>query len=308
MFHETPQISICKQRNLLFLRHGPIDLFLGVDTEDEAARKKAFRVAAASFEPILPGLCGELGLLRRPVTTRNMMTDNPVAARMIDTVSKFSGDRFVTPMIAVAGSVADHLTQCTSRKIPARRIFVNNGGDISVRLTGEETFTVGICTDIVSGEIITHATLHAEDGIGGIATSGWAGRSHSLGIADAVTVFASDAATADTAATLIANAVDLPSSAKIERMPANQLDPDSDLGDRPVTTNVMPLDEFEKQDALQAGGELARTLQQSGILCSAYLSLQGAHLAIEAGASLRIAARSTLSRQNNSQTPELAHA
>ena len=46
------------------------------------------------------------------------------------------------------------------------------------------------------------------DGVGGIATSGARGRSFSLGIADSVTVLAEDAATADAAATLIANAVD----------------------------------------------------------------------------------------------------
>ena len=41
----------------------------------------------------------------------------------------------------------------------------------------------------------------------GMATSGWKGRSYSLGIADAVTVLAQNAAAADAAATLIANSV-----------------------------------------------------------------------------------------------------
>ena len=44
----------------------------------------------------------------------------------------------------------------------------------------------------------------------GVATSGWRGRSFSLGIADAVTVLARTGAAADAAATIIANAVDLP--------------------------------------------------------------------------------------------------
>ena len=50
----------------------------------------------------------------------------------------------------------------------------------------------------------------------GVATSGWRGRSFSLGIADAVTVLASSAAAADAAATLIANAVDLPGHPAID--------------------------------------------------------------------------------------------
>ena len=66
----------------------------------------------------------------------------------------------------------------------------------------------------------------------GVATSGWRGRSFSLGIADAVTVLAATAAAADAAATIIANAVDLPGHPAIARRPASELEDDSDLGDR----------------------------------------------------------------------------
>ena len=64
----------------------------------------------------------------------------------------------------------------------------------------------------------------------GIATSGRHGRSFSLGIADAVTVLARTASQADAAATVIANAVDLPGHPAIVRCPAQDLQPDSDLG------------------------------------------------------------------------------
>ena len=43
--------------------------------------------------------------------------------------------------------------------------------------------------------------IGADQPVGGIATSGWRGRSQSLGIADAVTVLADTAARADAAAT-----------------------------------------------------------------------------------------------------------
>ena len=75
----------------------------------------------------------------------------------------------------------------------------------------------------------------------GVATSGWRGRSFSLGIADAVTVFAGTAAVADAAATLIANAVDLPGHPAFARAPARRCDPQSDLGERLVTVDVGPL-------------------------------------------------------------------
>ena len=83
----------------------------------------------------------------------------------------------------------------------------------------------------------------------GIATSGQGGRSFSLGIADAVTVLARRAADADAAATMIANAVDLDHPA-IQRRPAVRLDPDSDLGDLPVTVAVGDLSRSEVAAAL----------------------------------------------------------
>ena len=90
--------------------------------------------------------------------------------------------------------------------------------------------------------------LDAASGVGGIATSGARGRSFSLGIADSVTVLARDAATADVAATLIANAVNIDSPA-IRRRPARELDPDSDLRDLPVTVSVGALDAADDIEA-----------------------------------------------------------
>ena len=78
----------------------------------------------------------------------------------------------------------------------------------------------------------------SRDPVRGIATSGWRGRSFSLGIADAVTVLAATAAKADAAATIIANAVDLPNHAAITRVPAREIAPDNDLGERLVTRAV----------------------------------------------------------------------
>ncbi len=61
------------------------------------------------------------------------------------------------------------------------------------------------------------ATIRAADPVRGVATSGRHGRSFSLGIADAVTVLAADAAGADAAATVVANAVDLPAIRAVRR-------------------------------------------------------------------------------------------
>jgi hypothetical protein len=75
------------------------------------------------------------------------------------------------------------------------------------------------------------AEVRYESPVRGIATSGWRGRSFSLGIADSVTVLAATAAEADAAATIIANAVDVAHAGIIVRRPACSLKDDSDLGD-----------------------------------------------------------------------------
>src|SRR5258708_14478124 len=81
-------------------------------------------------------------------------------------------------------------------------------------------------------------TIDADDVARGVATSGRHGRSFSLGIADSVTVLARTASQADAAATVIANAVDLPGHPAITRRRASDLQPDSDLGARLVTRDV----------------------------------------------------------------------
>ena len=107
-----------------------------------------------------------------------------------------------------------------------------------------------------------------------IHPSGWRGRSFSLGIADAVTVLADRAAAADAAATIIANAVDLPGHLAILRTPARQLAPDSDLGSRLVTEAVPELSRTEINEALAAGARTAERLLRIGLIRAAALHLQ----------------------------------
>ncbi len=125
------------------------------------------------------------------------------------------------------------------------------------------------------GSLFGSALLEATQPVRGIATSGWRGRSFSLGIADAVTVLADHAAMADAAATIIANAVDLPGHASIARMPARELAPDNDLGDHCVTQAVGVLSPSEVSSALDAGLNIATTLLSEGLIRAAALHLRG---------------------------------
>lgn len=164
-----------------------------------------------------------------------------------------------------------------------RRAFVNNGGDIALYLAPGESWTVGLVTNpqavsfhSSSGRLGADGcfTIHAGQGIEGIATSGWRGRSFSLGIADSVTVLAANAALADVAATLIANQVNADHPA-IHRAPADTLKDDTDLGSRRVTVDVGPLPPEVVREALLQGAQLARQWQRSGLIAGAVLVLQG---------------------------------
>jgi len=182
---------------------------------------------------------------------------------------------FVTPMIAVAGAVADHLLAALTRRTRLRRASVNNGGDIALFLADGQSFEVGICADLETGAIASTAQICSFDNIGGIATSGWRGRSHSLGIADSVTVLARNAASADVAATLIANAVDIPDHGAIKRLPANEISPDSDLGKRLVTIDVAALSMAEVQLAISNGMQLAQKMCDQNSINAVFIALQG---------------------------------
>jgi ApbE superfamily uncharacterized protein (UPF0280 family) len=178
-------------------------------------------------------------------------------------------------MAAVAGAVADHLLAalCAGRTLD--RAFVNDGGDIAFHLAPGATLACGLVSDLDAPGLDGRFTLSHDNKARGLATSGAGGRSFSLGIADSVTVLAENAAAADAAATLVANAVDLPGHAAIHRVPARTLDPDSDLGDRLVTRQVGRLSPPEITRALAAGRAMAARLHQAGAIHAAVLSLRG---------------------------------
>src|SRR5216683_7337395 len=157
---------------------------------------------------------------------------------------------FITPMAAVAGAVAEEILETMIAAAKLSRAYVNDGGDIALHLAPGEKFVVGMveCPDRAS--LFGTTTIESGDPIRGIATSGWRGRSFSLGIADAVTVLADAAAMADAAATVVANAVDLPGHPRVGRARACELAPDSDLGERLVTQLVGDLTAGEIRHAL----------------------------------------------------------
>ncbi|HVL57037.1 MAG TPA: UPF0280 family protein [Burkholderiaceae bacterium] len=252
-------------------QHGPIDLVIAADGRADAIAD-AIDCAWRRFGEVLPELVAELALLRRPVTAECPLA-GPIARRMHRVCAALL-PRFLTPMAAVAGSVAQEIVGFFDRS-GIDRAYVNNGGDIALHLTPAHSYTIGIA-DVAAPERGCDGTVRIAHGARwrGVATSGWRGRSFSLGIADRVTVIATDAAAADAAATVIANAVDVDDAA-IRRAPADSLKDDTDLGSLPVTVAVPPLAPALVERALAAGAAEAEALAGSGLIAAAAVSVQG---------------------------------
>jgi uncharacterized protein len=257
--------------NRLHLNHGPIDLVISADG-DAADVRRAYQVAAAMFPNILPELVAELASLRAPVDVVPPYVCGPVARRMVSAVWPYR-DVFITPMAAVAGAVAEHLLAAIVEAAPLRRAIVNNGGDIAIHLAEGQMLRAGVVGDLSLPRMDATIEIASADPVRGIATSGWRGRSQSLGIADSVTVLAPSAAMADAAATMIANEVNIDDPA-IERLPAHEVRDDSDLGDLPVTVAVGLLPSQKVTLALENGVGRAAELQKRGLIVAAYLQLQ----------------------------------
>lgn len=257
----------------LHLQHGPIDLVIEA-FGSEAAVQRGYEQAVARFQDILAVLVSELAELRRPLNAAaHPLFRGPVARRMAAACWPYR-DVYITPMAAVAGSVADEILAAMLRDTDLRRAYVNNGGDIAFHLVEGETLRAAVVCNPDLPHLDAIATLDAMQPSRGIATSGWRGRSFSLGIADAVTVLAENAAMADAAATIIANAVNI-DHPMIQRQPAHALRDDSDLGALPVTVSVGTLPIFAVNEALSAGVARAQDLRRSGLIQAAFLSVQG---------------------------------
>jgi ApbE superfamily uncharacterized protein (UPF0280 family) len=279
------QIRMLPDGRRLHLHDGPIDLIIeafGPSREIEAA----YRAACKRFISILDELCAELSYLRQPCPADAEWPRGAVARRMTAAVMPYAPQYFITPMAAVAGSVAEEILASMVAVAELSRAYVNDGGDIALHLSEGEQFIVGMVERPDCPSLLGTTTVRSSHPVRGVATSGWRGRSFSLGIADAVTVLADNAAAADAAATIIANAVDLPEHPAIVRVPARELAPDSDLGSTLVTQAVGDLGPDDVSDALSSGIHTAELLLRMGLIRAAALSLnRETRIVGEAGAS-----------------------
>ena len=268
-------------------RHGPIDLIVHSEGDAEVV-EAAHRRAWAEFQGLLAALVQELPVLRQPIQKgAHQPCHGAVAQLMWQACAPLAGPDdadFITPMAAVAGSVAQHLMRHYA--LPGvERAAINNGGDIALHLAPGARWHLGVVSHIDAAwqriqrepaqALQSDALFEIESasGVRGVATSGWSGRSHSRGIADSVTVLAATASQADAAATLIANRVDLDHPG-IVRLPADQVSDHSDLGARLVTRAVPELTPGEITTALGRGLAYAQGLRDRGLIHAAWIVCQ----------------------------------
>ena len=256
----------------LLLQHGPINLIVRARGPAPAI-EDAYRNLIDVFPDWLGMLVDELPRLRSPESPRLPLPAGTIARRMTAAVRACTTG-FITPMAAVAGAVADEAAAVLAARPDIERAYVNNGGDIALHLHPGTRLSVGVVPSLREAIPRARIEIASDSAVRGIATSGWQGRSHSLGVADAVTVLARNAALADAAATLIANAVDVDHPG-IRREPGRALDEDSDIGDLPVTVAVPALDAESIDAALDAGSQHARELRARGVIEGTALAVQG---------------------------------
>jgi len=254
---------IKEEDNRLFLQHGPINIVLeafGID------KNLAYRNVKKYFETILDQLVLDLALLKKEVVL-NRKFNNKISQSMQDATERFT-PTFITPMAAVAGSIADNILRVLINDTNLEKAYVNNGGDVSFYLNENQIIKSSLAA--IPNMI---AEIKYKDKSRGIATSGWRGKSFSRGIADSVTVLAENAAMADAAATMIGNAVDIYNHPKIKKRPANEIYEDSDLNNLLITFEVGNLTKFEINEALKNGYQTALQYVQKDLINTALIQL-----------------------------------
>lgn len=255
----------------VFVDFGPVSMVITASQNGEGDTqlcRAAFPVIAACLEDLRPSL----EMLRRyppQVELEQLAGAGETMARAV----LRTGDPWLTPMAAVAGTVADAVADFLFAQ-GAEKVTANNGGDIALRLAPGQSLGLGVLYDLERGGVDRVVHLTAEKGVGGVATSGLGGRSLTTGIASGVTVFSRRCAQADALATLLADRSCIDSPAVHTRL-AGELDPDSDIADLPVVVSVEPLSREEKERALEQVLREAEEQYRRGNLLACIATVQG---------------------------------
>jgi len=248
---------------------GPMRLVIRAWDENKPQIDLIRQAAAKSFT-YLERIAGFRSELSQPFREIKVKLQDDLALEMVNSVG-IIGDHDLTPMAAVAGTIADAVANWLYEQ-GLTKVIVDNGGDIAVRLAEGETVTVGVRPQVISRHVSHVIYLDSGRSTWGVTTSGVGGRSLTRGIASAATVLSTNASVADAAATAIANACFVKDD-RIIQLPAEMIDPTSDLKDIPVTAEVGPLSSEKILAAINSARQKADDLSQKGIIDGAFIAL-----------------------------------
>ena len=250
---------------------GPMRLVISAFVGKAPQLEMGKRAAEESFK-YLEQMAHLRDLLGRRCTEIPENLEDSLPVKMIRSVLAV-GDRDITPMAAVAGTIADAVADFLVNR-GMTRVVVDNGGDVAVRLLGDASVTVGIRQKVDKQEISNVIVLDSRSPSWGVTTSGLGGRSLTRGVASAATVIAETASMADAAATAIANSSFVEDEQVIQR-PAEEIYPETDIAGLPVTVKVGPLSEETKAMAVSKAMGRAEQLIEKDIILGAYVVVQG---------------------------------
>ena len=129
---------------------GPMRLVIRAWDQQQLQIKLAQRAAEESIL-YLERIARCRTILRRPIPNIKELPEDELALRMVASVRTI-GDEDLTPMAAVAGTIADAVANWLFER-EATKVIVDNGGDIAVRLAAGESVTVGVRPRVDSGHI-----------------------------------------------------------------------------------------------------------------------------------------------------------
>ena len=255
----------------IFLDYGPVHMMLTAGADGRVMTSELRQ--AAGYAIIKLKELAEVQNLAKDIRTVSSpdLTGVPLPLKLMVEAVKAAGDETLTPMAAVAGTFADMVADLLVTK-GASKVLINNGGDIAIRLAEGEKTRVGLTPDIDATSFTHMISLVGQDGIGGVATSGLGGRSFTKGIAGAATVLARTARVADACATVIANHC-FAEDPGIIRLPAEEIDPNTDIPGHLVTVRLERLKPETKEKALANALAKAKELVNAGVIHGAVIFL-----------------------------------
>lgn len=256
----------------VLISYGPVELSIIAEIDGHGTTELAL-LGTEVIPKILKDLAPYQQLIKQYYPEIDLTEDYPeIVKRMYQSVATI-GDPTVTPMAAVAGSIAGLVADEIFYR-GASKVIVNNGGDIAIRLKPGEMTKVGLAPSIKFQIPSHYITVTADSQITGIASSGFGGRSFTKGIASVATVISSNVGIADAAATLVGNHTFVQDN-KVKQVLAEDIYPETDLRGEKVTVKVEELSVEAKKLAIKRGLNKAKTLYDRGLIKGTVVFVQG---------------------------------